>query len=303
MKKMCLCLFSLLLVISFKSEALVFEKDQRTDIQNAKNPKVSELAKSVFTFILKTKLAKLKDGSYEFADKTSLGTLVNLCADEQYAENTSVGTRCSGFLAAKNLGITAGHCVSPELIPNFCSDYYIIFDYYPTGKNQPEQLNADSVRECSSLKKVEFSQSASDDYAVLEFSKPVLNRKPLKYRKKGKIKDKENIFMLGYPRGMPQKISEDRVVVNNTNESSFSTNLDCFRGNSGSPVFNEQTHIVEGIFVRGDGFIPNQGSDPLLIGDFYRDEAKKCNRTLVCKKAEGCTATMDAMRTTRIKIP
>jgi len=106
--------------------------------------------------------------------------------------------------------------------------------------------------------------------------------------------------MLGYPRGMSQKVSENRRVVKNTDKSFFSTNLDCFHGNSGSPVFNSRNHQVEGLFVRGNGNVPNQGTDPKLVGDFFLDQGANCNRTLVCKKSEGCTGVMEATRITRI---
>ena len=37
----------------------------------------------------------------------------------------------------------------------------------------------------------------------------------------------------------------------------FTANLDTYGGNSGSPVFNSETHEVEGILVRGDtDFVP-----------------------------------------------
>ncbi len=173
-----------------------------------------------------------------------------------------------------------------------------------TSQNQTQIiLSENSVHECSEITKLVFDpNSSSDDYAVLKFSKLVKDRKPLKYRKSGKIADSEKIFMLGFPRGLPQKISPDRNVLGNGDPSFFSTNLDCFHGNSGSPVFNAKTLDVEGVFVRGQGDIPNNNStDPRIIGDFTFDEARKCHRTLVCKKSEGCTATMDANRITRVK--
>ena len=43
--------------------------------------------------------------------------------------------------------------------------------------------------------------------------------------------------MIGYPRGLAEKFSLDRKVSNNTDPSYFSADLDCFHGNSGSPVF------------------------------------------------------------------
>ena len=288
-----------LLVIPARSHALVFERDQRLNVEDSKDPRILDLAKSVFTFIPKSKLVRLLDGSYEFVDQVLLKDRVDLCVGERYADDVSVGTRCSGFLAAPALGVTAGHCVSPTQVPDFCANYYIVFDYF----SQARKLSSQSVYECSGIPKLVFSENgSSDDYAVLQFSQAVLNRAPLTLRTQGKIQDGESIFMLGHPRGMSQKISAGRTVVRNSDPSFFSTNLDCFRGNSGSPVFNSTTHLVEGIFVQGNGFVPNHSSDPRLIGDFYADSTRRCNRTLICKEAEGCTAVMDATRATRIQL-
>lgn len=290
-----------ILTISSISSGLVFETDQRIDVSESKDSSIKTLAKSVFTFVPKSKLIQQKDGSYKFIETIPLKALVNLCPNEPFADEMTIGSRCSGFLVSSSLGITAGHCVSPLAAPNFCQDYFIVFDYIRANGITPLSLPAGSVQTCSTIKKIDFSNTdPSDDYAILKLSKTINDRKPLKYRKSGKIQNNEGLFMLGYPRGMSQKISEGRFVVKNTDKSSFSTNLDCFHGNSGSPVFNSKTYQVEGLFVRGDGSIPNQGTDPNLVGDFFSDTNLKCNKTLVCKKSEGCTGVMDATRITRI---
>lgn len=302
-KKLRLVLICFLSILIFKNSfAVVFEKDSRIDTYESQDESIRNLAKSVFTFIPKTNLKKRNDGSFEFTQKKTLKEVANLCSGEKFEDQYSVGTRCSGFLATENIGITAGHCVSPHLVTDFCQNYYIIFDYVAVSKNEaPTTLSENSVYECKNIPKLIFKpEENTDDYAAIEFSKAVPNRKPLEFRKKGKINNNENLFMIGHPRGLPQKISLDAKVLKNENASSFSTNLDCLRGNSGSPVFNAKTLIVEGIFVRGDGYIPNNSEDPNLVGDFSFNKAKACYQTLVCLKSEGCTASMDATRATQI---
>lgn len=109
--------------------------------------------------------------------------------------------------------------------------------------------------------------------------------------------------MIGYPRGLAEKFSLDRRISNNADPSYFSADLDCFHGNSGSPVFNSSTLKVEGIFVRGEGDFPGSNdSNPQMIGDFVHDGSQKCYRTLVCRKRGGCTATMDSTRISRVPL-
>jgi V8-like Glu-specific endopeptidase len=296
-------LFSLVFLLQAKTFALVFETDKRIDIYQTSKLEIKEIARSVFTFIPKEKLIKNKDGSFGFKQLDTLKSVVNLCEGELFSEQPSVGTRCSGFLATEALGITAGHCVAPALVQDFCQNYYIIFDYKFDGPGiSTKKLEAGSVRECDKIQKLVFDPETltGEDYAIIHFSNDVKDRRPLKFRISGKVKDKSELFMLGHPKGMAVKVSQSGQVISNSDAVTFGTNLDCFRGNSGSPVFNAKDLIVEGIFIRGSGDIPNNSKDPSLAGDFFANPQLKCNQTLVCKKSEGCTAAMHAMRTTRI---
>lgn len=298
-------LFGTLIAIftTFTASAMVFETDRRLDYYEISRPAIQKLAKSVFTFIPKTSLLKRPDGQYEFLQQKTLKDVVGLCKNERFEKQPSVGTRCSGFLVSPTLGVTAGHCVSPIEIKDFCRNYYVIFDYQMKSASRvPLVLKAASVRTCSSIVSMAFdpNKDTDDDYATFRFSEPVKDRSPLNYRHSGKIGDGANVFMLGYPRGLPEKISMSRKLTNNTPASYFSAGLDCFHGNSGSPVFNSKTLEVEGIFVRGEGDFPGSSTDPSMVGDFFYDEAGKCYKTFVCRKAGGCTATMDATRITRV---
>jgi len=297
----------LVFATSVPAHAMVFGTDHRLDYDQISNSAMRSLARSVFTFVLKKNLVPTPDGHYRFAKHDTLQKALGLCPDQRFGEQTSVPTRCSGFLVSSDSGVTAGHCVSPTQVRDFCKNYFIVFDRYMHSDGRaPLALSRSSVYECDRISSLVFNPNGgrSDDYAILHFSRRVTHRPALKYRRTGKLADHAGVFMIGYPRGLPAKFSLDRKVSNNTDPSYFSADLDCFHGNSGSPVFNSRTLEVEGIFVRGGGSFPGDTvTDPEMIGDFVQDPAKKCWRTLVCHRGPACTATMDSTRITRVPLP
>ncbi|MBA3237870.1 MAG: HEAT repeat domain-containing protein [Parachlamydiaceae bacterium] len=66
-----------------------------------------------------------------------------------------------------------------------------------------------------------------------------------------KVLDKIELYMLGHPNGLPLKFTYNGMIKGNTEEDFFECNLDAFKGNSGSPVFNLSTCRVEGMLVEG----------------------------------------------------
>ena len=306
MGKIQLLILSMILAFApmIRAQAMVFGTDHRADYDQISDSAMKSLGKSVFTFVLKQNMVKRPDGRCEFAKHDTFQKKLGLCSSQRFGEQTSVPTRCSGFLVSPELGVTAGHCVAPSQVRDFCKNYYIVFDYAMHSDGRaPLILSQSSVYECDRIASLAFDpKGRTDDYAILHFSRPVEHHPSLEYRKAGKLADHAAVFMIGYPRGLPEKFSLDRRVADNSDPSYFSTRLDCFHGNSGSPVFNAKTLEVEGIFVRGEGDFTDNVSDPELMGDFLYDKARKCYQTYVCRKSNGCTVMMDSTRITRVPL-
>ena len=58
-------------------------------------------------------------------------------------------------------------------------------------------------------------------------------------------------MVMGFPEGLPLKIAGG-ANIRSVTSTYFTANTDTYDGNSGSPIFNVSTGIVEGILVRGD---------------------------------------------------
>jgi len=57
------------------------------------------------------------------------------------------------------------------------------------------------------------------------------------------------VYMIGHPSGLPQKVAVNASVRSLEGAAYFYTSLDAFQGNSGSPVFDRNTGEVIGILV------------------------------------------------------
>jgi len=90
------------------------------------------------------------------------------------------------------------------------------------------------------------------DFALVRLDRPAEGRAPLAISRTP-ITPGTAVGAIGYPSGMPVKIQERGASVRTVSRAGyFTTDLDTFGGNSGSPVFNLQTYKIEGVLVRGD---------------------------------------------------
>jgi hypothetical protein len=80
------------------------------------------------------------------------------------------------------------------------------------------------------------------DYALIRLDRMVVNHRIAHIRESGKINDGQAVHVIGHPKGLPLKFAGGAVVRENRYQAFFIANLDTYRGNSGSPVFNSTTH-------------------------------------------------------------
>jgi hypothetical protein len=207
----------------------------------------------------------------------NFGTARNLCAGERFREQPT-GAFCSGFLVAPDIIATAGHCVNAGNV----TTVRFVFGFRMRDATTAETVigNAEIYSGASVIGRQEVGNGP--DWALIRLDRAVTNHRIAGIRRSGKIGDTQAVHVIGHPVGLPTKFAGGAAVRDNQPSAFFVANLDTYGGNSGSPVFNSDTHEVEGILVRGETDFASQGS---------------CTVSLVCPstgcRGEDCTRTTE----------
>jgi len=230
--------------------------DDRQDINKVTNARLLLDSESVVAVIPNNSISDNGDGTSTISGQ-NYGTKYNLCSTERFKTQPSIAN-CTGFLVDPSFIVTAGHCIQESTLQNF----KFVFGFEVEGNgNIRTQIDNNDIYEAIRLigRRLE---SSGPDWAIVQLDRPVLDRPPVEIRRTGTIIDKQEVHVIGHPSGLPKKVAGNANVRENSDDDFFVANLDTYGGNSGSPVFNSVTHIVEGILVRGE-------TDYMLSGSCY----------------------------------
>jgi V8-like Glu-specific endopeptidase len=249
-----LCLFLALAAAPICAQGVagpkvIYGTDDRIDVyQETRSERLAWVA-ATCGLVSASDLTLNGDGTYTLLtnDFIVLGRVP--CEGEPFADQPTAPF-CSGFLAAEDVVATAGHCMDTGRL----SSTRYVFGFQMTDATTPViTLQADQVY--SGIEIIERRYESSYDYTVVRLDRPVTapGASPLPIRRSGVIPLGAQVGVIGHPTGLPLKLSfgDDTVVYNNTPAPYFVANLDTYGGNSGSPVFNVSTGLVEGVLVRG----------------------------------------------------
>lgn len=233
----------------------IYNLDDREIITKTTDASIQELSKSVAMIFYEDDLVD-KDTAEQtstiFSNLLSLKPPMgyNYCPSEKFGTHVAYKRGCTGFLIGKDILVTAGHCFKSK---NDCHRKLIAFSVTEnTEAERGFKISNSNIYSCSKILFQEYNQTESFlDFAIIQLDRKT-DRKPLKFRQAKQLESEDGLFMIGHPLGLPMTYAPGGKIIDNTNDIFFRSSLDSFHGNSGSPVFNSNTNIVEGILVRGE---------------------------------------------------
>ncbi len=234
------------------SDSVIYGEDGRHDVYEIRDQAILDRAYSTVALV-EAKDLSASGGLWNLRG-TNFRAQNNLCASEPYGDQNTAAF-CSGSLVGPDTVLTAGHCITSA---SSCRNTRFVFGFVVSQPGLTHQtFENDDVYECSS---VVHTQADGDgaDFAVVKLSRPVVGRTPLVWRRSGSVNSGDKVYVIGHPVGLPMKITLGGRV-RKVNSEYFVANLDTYGGNSGSPVFNEQTGDLEGVLVRGDDDFVSRG--------------------------------------------
>lgn len=247
-----------LLLFNFASgaRASIFGDDDRVDFYQIKNEQIREMSKSAPALIPLNFMEKLPSGDFKLKGK-SLQDTFNFCPDAKFSTQP-LNANCSSALIGKDILLTAGHCLGDTLDQAKANldAYYVVFDYSTSKPGaKPSIISKENVFKLNELMHFDFDltmRKTAVDLAVIKLDRAP-KRRPLLMDFAYDHPEGDEVVILGYPLGLPQKLaSNGRIERTSKVPNSFRHDLDTFSVNSGSPVFNKNGHIV-GVHVRGTG--------------------------------------------------
>lgn len=228
------------------------DRSEINDIGNingsVKRDQVMQLARSVVAIIHIDRLTKSQDGKTYTVNGTLLREISSptctngLCNNVKYGDQISC-VRGTGFIVSKTKFITANHVLFGLPLQN----YLAVENYTPDKKT----IDKGDVHELGSfVDKQNETRHKRADFAVIQIKDKFSGKKlSINSEKAKQITNGKQVFMIGFPSGLPMKVTSNAYAYGVT-EFVFQSDIDAFAGNSGSPVFNERGE-VEGILITG----------------------------------------------------
>lgn len=252
----------------------IYGRDDRIEYFQAPG-EIKELADSVVSLWSSSEMEYDRNADAYRLKTENFGKSANLSPLERFREQP-VGGFCSGAFVGGDLILTAAHCITERAK---CLDTKFVFGFAITGDGAavPDSIGAPDVYSCKDLVRRYISEDIEwlgGEFALVRLDRPVGGRRPLEINRNGPAAPGTPLFVIGYPMGLPVKITGNARARKSPEGGFFFADLDTYNGNSGSPVFNASTKLIEGVLVRGEKDFVKDEQDLNLSAVFPQDGGK-----------------------------
>ncbi len=223
---------------------VVYGQDDRIERYQVSDAGVAAAADAVVAVLHRSYLTR-RGNNYDIYTGTTLRDDYGVCTSEPFWNQPDPAS-CSGVMVGEDLVATAGHCVSSS----DCSSTRFVFGFrMDSASSVRDTVPLDDVYSCSSIV---GRSTGTADWAVVRVDRPIVGHEAVSIRRSGTVGSNAPLILMGHPVGLPLKIAGNANVQSNSSSSTFTSNVDAYSGNSGSPVFHANTMQLEGILVRGN---------------------------------------------------
>lgn len=164
----------------------------------------------------------------------------------------------SAVAIGQNEVLTAYHVVKNAIIDKNRDplDFSLVFDYQMNSPDQQEYIIEKTAvfQVARIITPTEIQADANmanfgeNDFVFLEVTENIPNERIAKIDT-ASVVQLPTCYAIGYPHKLPAKITETSPTYTVENNHLGKIKLDLFQFNSGSPVFNQDTHSLEGILT------------------------------------------------------
>ncbi len=248
--------------------------DDRTDYF-ASSAMLRGIGDSVCAFIAADTLTDNGDGTFTINAGTLSDQFNPLCAGERFAEQPTAAN-CTATLIAPDILITAGHCLDENGVRTAFDTFYFVFDYAVREEGvNPSTFTTNQVYRGAEILGLVNNADTANDWAVVKLDRAVTGRTPVVIRSSGSVAVGQSLVAIGFGAGLPIKFSGN-ATVQGLVENGFEADFDIIGGNSGGPIVDATTGIIEGVV-----------SSDLDVEDYHQEGA--CFKATVCPEDSICT--------------